>query len=66
MPDPRPDDDFARQADRPEPGLLVEFLHFLRHNKKWWLTPILLILLLSGLLILLGGLPGAPLIYTFF
>ena len=38
----------------------------LKHNKKWWLTPIVLVLLLFGLLIILGGSTYAPFIYTLF
>ena len=29
-------EDFQRQADEAQPGLLWEFVDFLRHNKKWW------------------------------
>jgi len=47
------------------PTLLAEFLDFLRHNKKWWLLPILLVLLLFGALIFLSGTGAAPFIYTF-
>ena len=47
------------------PTLLAEFLDFLRHNKKWWLLPILLVLLLFGVLIFLSGTGAAPFIYTF-
>lgn len=59
-------DDFADQAGQPAPGLLREFTDFLRHNKKWWLLPILLVLLLLGALIALGGTAAAPFIYTLF
>jgi hypothetical protein len=44
---------FAEQAAQPSPGLLREFWDFLRHNKKWWLAPIIIILLILGLLIAL-------------
>ncbi|HTL73043.1 MAG TPA: DUF5989 family protein [bacterium] len=43
-----------------------EFLDFLRHNKKWWLLPIVLILLLLGLLVLLSGTAIAPFLYPLF
>jgi hypothetical protein len=36
------------------------------HNKKWWLTPIVLMLLILGVLILVGGTGAAPFIYTLF
>lgn len=59
--------DFERAADeQPSGGLLSEFWLFLRHNKKWWLLPILVIMLLFGLLILLSGTAVAPFIYTLF
>lgn len=57
---------FAQQADEQAPGLLREFWDFLRYNKKWWLTPIVLVLLLVGLLIFLSGTAAAPFIYTLF
>lgn len=55
----------AEAADR---GFFREFLDFLRTNKKWWLLPILVIMLLFGLLILVNSVaPGlAPFIYTLF
>ncbi len=53
-------------AEKEAPGLLREFWDFLRHNKKWWLLPILLALLLIGFLILWGGSAMAPFIYTLF
>ncbi|MHC4176359.1 MAG: DUF5989 family protein, partial [Planctomycetota bacterium] len=37
--------EFEQQADQPQIGLLAEFVYFLLHNKKWWLTPIILVLL---------------------
>ena len=40
---------------------------FLKVRKKWWLTPIVLVLLLLGLLIVLTqGSALAPFIYTLF
>jgi Family of unknown function (DUF5989) len=59
-------DDFARQATHRSPGLVAEFVLFLRHNKKWWLLPIVVMLLGVGVLIILGGTAMAPFIYTLF
>jgi len=59
-----PKDDLATAASDPAPSLLAEFVDFLRHNKKWWLLPILLVLLLFGVLIFLSGTGEAPFIYT--
>ena len=58
--------DFASQAEQQQPGLLVEPWEFLRNNKKWRLTPIILLLLLIGALILLAGTAAAPFIYPLF
>ena len=35
--------DFDREAQSPRPGLLREFWEFLKHNKKWWLLPIVIV-----------------------
>ena len=47
-------------------SIMGEFLEFLKHNKKWWLLPIILILLGLGLLMLLSGSALAPFIYPLF
>jgi hypothetical protein len=57
---------FRQAAAAPRIGLLREFWDFLKHNKKWWLLPILAALLVLGLLVLLGGTSLAPFIYTIF
>ncbi len=59
-------EDFARQAKASSHGLVREFYDFLRHNKKWWLAPIIVVLLLVGSLIALSGTAAAPFIYTLF
>ncbi len=58
--------DFERQAELAPGGLFGELLGFLRHNKKWWLIPVIVALLLIGALVLLGGTAVAPFIYTLF
>jgi hypothetical protein len=60
---PQPADEFARQAEQAPPGILLEFWDFLIHNKKWWLTPIILVLLLVTALVLLSGTAVGPFIY---
>lgn len=57
---------FEQQAEEAPPGFFREFWDFLRYNKKWWLTPIILVLLLVGLLAVMGGSAAAPFIYTLF
>lgn len=54
----------ATQAER---GLVAEFWDFLKENKKFWLIPLVLALLLLGGLLILGANPAtAPFIYTLF
>ena len=65
--DPRPPGDFEKAAQRHGDGsALGELWLFLRDNKKWWLLPILVVLLLFGLLVVLSGTGAAPFIYTLF
>jgi len=59
-------EDFSRQAEQTSPSLLRELLDFLLHNKAWWITPIVVVLLLVGLLIFLAGTGAAPFIYPLF
>jgi hypothetical protein len=48
-------------------NLVIELWRFMRIRKKFWLLPILLVmLLLGGLLILAKGSAIAPFIYTLF
>jgi hypothetical protein len=46
---------------------LTDLWQFLRERKKYWLTPIILTLLLLGLLLVMGGGTAvAPFVYTLF
>ena len=56
--------DFASQAEEQPPGLVAEFVDFLIHNKKWWLIPIILVLVVVGAFAFLSGTAAAPFIYT--
>ena len=47
-------------------GILREFLGFLRVRKKLWLTPIVVVLVVLGALILFTSTSVAPFIYTLF
>jgi len=48
-------------------SILLEFWDFLKVRKKWWLAPIVLIMLLLGALIIMTeGSAVAPFIYTIF
>ena len=48
-------------------SLVKELFAYMRARKKWWLLPVLLVLLVfGGLLILAKGSAIAPFIYTVF
>jgi hypothetical protein len=53
-------------AERREVGVVTELAQFLRHNKRWWMLPLILLLLGFGALTLLSGTAAAPFIYTLF
>ncbi len=57
---------FSEQRDLSRYSLLGEFIDFLKDNKKWWLLPIVAVLVLVGLLMFVGGGAAAPFIYTLF
>ena len=47
--------------------IITGYSQFLRHEKKWWMLPIVTVLVLLGLLVLFTqGSPLAPFIYTIF
>lgn len=58
--------EFEKAGQEDRESIVTEFVHFLRENKKWWLTPIILVLGLVGLLVVLGSSGAAPFIYTLF
>jgi hypothetical protein len=57
---------FAEEASKPRRGAPAEFFDFLMCNKKWWIAPIVLVLLAVSLLVFLGSTGAAPFIYTIF
>jgi hypothetical protein len=60
--------DFEKAARSRPPGLWRELFDLLRQNKKWWLLPIIIALLIFGVLIAITVVsPGAaPFIYSLF
>ena len=59
-------EEFASQAAKRSSGLLREFVEFLAHSRKWWMTPIVIMLLLVGMLVVVAGTGVGPLLYTLF
>lgn len=60
-----PSEDLERRLDSRQPTIIEEFWYFLTYNKKWWLLPILLALLVLGALVVLSGTALAPFVYPF-
>lgn len=60
-------DDFADQVRSGKNSSLArEFFDLICRHKKWWLAPILVMVLLLSALMFLGGSGAAPFIYTLF
>jgi Family of unknown function (DUF5989) len=59
--------DFEKAAQtKGQSSFAGDFWHFLKHSKKWWLLPIVVILVAFGVLVFLSGTAAAPFIYTLF
>jgi hypothetical protein len=63
---PKSPANFERQAEEPQPTMVGELLGFVMSNKKWWMIPILVMIVALGLIVFLGGTAAAPFIYTLF
>ena len=57
--------DFVAISQEKPAGIVREFLEFLAENKKWWLLPIVVVLVLCSLLAVFAT-SFAPYIYTLF
>jgi hypothetical protein len=57
---------FEEAAQKRRSTFLGEFWRFLRENRKWWLVPIILTLLLVAVLVVVAGSGAGPLMYTLF
>jgi len=66
QPDParKEQDEFLQAATQEDRGLVAEFIAFMSENKVWWLTPILVVFGLLGVLLILGATGVAPFIYA--
>ena len=53
-------------SERRRSGLVRELWGFVRHTGKWWLVPLLIVLLGLAVLVYLSGTGLAPFIYTLF
>ncbi len=56
---------FKEASKQKRRGIVSEMISFLKHNKMWWLLPILIVLLLVGTLVVISGSGALPFIYPF-
>ena len=50
----------------PAAGIVRKTLGFLRATGKWWIAPLIVVLLLIGLALMVRGTAAGPFIYTAF
>ena len=62
----RTESQFEELGEGKQLSIVQEFWLFITENKKWWLIPIVLVLLGVGLLAALASTGAAPFIYTLF
>ena len=58
--------DFEKASQQKQGNLLSEFWGFLKQNKKFWLLPLILVMLALAALLILSSTAAAPFIYTLF
>lgn len=63
---PTNSNEFAQGAQTRRASFFSDYIYFLKNNKKWWMLPLLLILLGFGSLMILSATGAAPFIYTLF
>lgn len=60
-----PANDFEKAAQQGRRGFFAEYLDFVKTEGKYWMIPLLVVLLLLAFLVVYGG-AAAPFIYTLF
>ncbi len=58
--------EFEAESKQARLSFLSELCQWLKHNKKWWLLPIIIVMLLLGLIVFLGEAGVGPFIYSVF
>lgn len=64
--DSKKESEFARQAGKRRSSFLSDYLYLVKTNRKWWMLPLMGLLLGFGLLMVLASTGAAPFIYTMF
>lgn len=58
--------EFVAEGKRKRAGMFGEMLFMVRTTRKWWMMPLIALLILLGLVMLLTSTGAGPLIYTLF
>ncbi|MBL9152757.1 MAG: hypothetical protein JNK37_09740 [Verrucomicrobiales bacterium] len=58
--------DFEKASQEKQGNILTEFMGFLGQTRKFWLLPLLLVMLALAALLILSSTAAAPFIYTLF
>jgi Family of unknown function (DUF5989) len=61
-----PDNDFEKASQQKQDSIVSEFIGFLKQNKKFWLLPLIIVMLALSALLILSSTAAAPFIYTLF
>ncbi len=61
-----PSAEFARQARMRRTSVIGEFLFLVKKTRKWWMLPLVLLLLAFGVMMVLSSSGVGPFIYTTF
>ena len=62
----QPNNDFEKAASESQRSLVGEFMGFLKQNRKFWLLPLIIVMLALAALLILSSTAAAPFIYTLF
>lgn len=57
---------FEQAGEQENPSLWGDLFRMVKENKKYWMIPLILLVLGLGLLLILGSTGAAPFIYTLF
>ena len=59
-------DAFTREAESGRTNIVSEFWDFLKHNKKWWMLPVIFMMVALGVLVALTSTGAGAFIYALF
>jgi hypothetical protein len=62
----QPGNDFEKASNEKQANLVTEFIGFLKETRKFWLIPLIIVMLALGSLLLLTNSALAPFIYSLF